>query len=349
MRLRLNLALIATGASLALAQADPIDDLVKANMAKDSVPGLALALINPKGEVEYRAYGKASLEWDVPVNSKTVFRWASMSKQFCAASILMLEAEGKLKTTDKLLTHLPEGPAEWKDITLQHILNHLSGLETPEGQFLFTRDYTWPQYIELVSKSPLPSTPGTKFAYSNPGYSLLGAVVEKVSGLPLADFVKKNIFDVYGMTSARYYKDGEVVPNRAGGYRIESGKAFNALFDRPTVYGGSGGIMGSLEDLVAWDAALRTGKFPKTIQAKMAIPGKLNDGKTTEYGCGWFLRKEGESQIQHHSGGTNGFTSFQLRDVTLGHTVFVLRNSGMGTAVNLGIDIYTQIISGKKP
>lgn len=347
MRLKAGFALILAGSALCLAKADPIDDLVKASMAKDSVPGVALAIINPKGEAEYRAYGRASLEWDVPVDSKTVFRWASMSKQFCAASIFMLEAEGKLKTSDKLLTYLPEGPAEWKDITLQHVLNHVSGLETPAGQFQFTRDYTWPQYIELVSKSPLPGAPGTKYAYSNPGYSLLGAVIERVSGLTLADYVKKNIFDVYGMTTARYYKDGEIVPNRAGGYRIESGKAFNALFDRPEVYGGSGGIMGSLEDLTAWDSALRSGRFPKSIQAKMAIPGKLNDGKATEYGCGWFLRKAGESQIQHHSGGTNGFTSFQIRDVTLGHTVFVLRNSGMGSAVSLGNDIYTFIASGK--
>lgn len=349
MRFRVNLALVLAGASFSLAQADQIDDLVRASMAKDSVPGLALAIVNPKGDVEYRSYGKASLEWDVAVTPKTVFRWASMSKQFCAASILMLEAQGKLKTTDSLLTHLPEGPADWKDITLQHVLNHQSGLETPDGLFQFTRDYTWAQYIALVARSPLPGAPGTKFAYSNPGYSMLGAVVEKVSGMPLADFVKKNIFEPYEMTTARYYQDGEIVSNRAGGYRIEAGKAFNSLFDRPTVYGGSGGIMGSLEDLVAWDSALRSGKFPKAIQAKMAIPGKLNDGKVTEYGCGWFLRKEGESQILHHSGGTNGFTSFQLRDVTLGHTVFVLRNSGMGSAVNLGIDIYTHIVSSKKP
>ncbi len=348
MRLKTGYVFILLAAAYSQAKADPIDDLVKASMTKDFVPGLGLAIINPKGEVEFRTYGRASLEWNVPVSSKTVFRWASMSKQFCAASILMLEAEGKLKTSDKLLTYLPEGPAEWKDITLQHVLNHQSGLETPAGLFQFTRDYTWSQYIALAARSPLPSAPGTKFAYSNPGYSLLGAVVEKVSGLSLASYVKKNIFDVYGMTTARYYKDGEVVPNRAGGYRIEGGKTFNALLDRPEVYAGSGGIMGSLEDLTAWDAALRTGKFPQAIQSKMAVPGRLNDGRATEYGCGWFLKKTGESQIQHHSGGTNGFTSVQVRDVTLGHTVFVLRNSSMGSAVPLGNDIHRLLAAPKQ-
>ncbi len=337
-------------ASLALAavHADPIDDLVKANMDRDKAPGCAIAIVDPQGKSEVRTYGVSSLELPLPVTPKTVFRWASMSKQFAAGSILMLEAEGKLKTTDKLLKHLPEGPKEWEAITLQHVLNHQSGIETPDGLFSFTRDYTWAQYIALAAKSPLPGPPGTKFAYSNPGYSLLGAVVERTSGTPLADFVKKRIFDTAGMADARYFNEGEVVPNRAAGYRIEGGKTFNSLFDRPMVYGGSGGVMGSIEDLIAWDKALRTGSFPQAIQAKMATPGILNDGSKTEYGCGWFLAKEGDSEIQNHSGGTNGFSSYQYRDVTKGWSVFVLKNSGMGSSIGLGKSIYQWVITNRK-
>lgn len=345
---RLISSLLLAGFSASAVHADPIDDLVKANMERDKAPGCAIAIVDPQGKAEIRTYGIASLELPQPVTSKTVFRWASMSKQFAAASIFLLEADGKLKPSDKLLQRLPEGPKEWEAVTLQHVLNHQSGIETPDGLFSFTRDYTWAQYIALAARSPLPGAPGTKFAYSNPGYSLLGAVVEKTSGISLAQFVKSRIFDPAGMASARYFVEGEVVPHRAAGYRVEGDKTFNSLFDRPMVYGGSGGIMGSIEDLVAWDKALRSGSFSKTIQAKMASPGILNDGTKTEYGCGWFLAKEGESEIQNHSGGTNGFTSYQYRDVTKGWSVFVLKNSGMGSSVGLGKAIYQWVIANRR-
>lgn len=333
-----------------LVRADAVDDLVRAEMVKSKAPGVAIAVVRDGKVVRAQAYGFANVELKVPATTDTVFRVASMSKQFCSAATMLLVQDGKAALTDSVRKWLPDAPENWQGITLHHLLSHTSGMPDlgHEDGFWFETRMTAEEFLQALYKKPVKRAPGTEFEYSNPGYSVLGIIVGKIAGSSLEEVVAERIFKPVGMDRTRYYAPNALVPNRAAGYERAGDTVQNALFLRPTMMQGSGGVMSTVLDFVKWDAALNTDKpLPKAVREVIWAPhAKTRD--EDRYGYGWVLQTDGGKRIFRHSGGTLGFTSNFVRHVDDRLSVIVLENVAGGGAVKLSEAIAAHYLR-KKP
>lgn len=318
---------LAIAAAVSATHADAIDDYIRERMEEDHVPGVCIALVSPNKEPMVRSYGYANLETQTPFTPQTVFRIASVSKQFCGYAALRAIGEGKMSLSDPVTKFFPDQPASWKQITIKDLLGHRSGI-AEVGGFSFSTDYSVPAYLKLLGDTELAEKPGETYRYNNHGYSVLGLIVGKIYGSSLPAVVKQNIFDPIGMTNTRYYDRDEVVPNRANAYRWRNGKYINPMPLRPDIFHGSGGILSTMEDMLKYDRAL----------AKQdALSHKLLEQQWTPvfggrngYGAGWFVsHPEGEKVITH-TGGTWGFTTMFRRNLTTGETFIMFRNAEGG-------------------
>lgn len=331
------------------AHADEIDDLVRAEMVKSKAPGVAIAVVKDGKVIRTQAYGLANVEHNVPATPDTVFRVASMSKQFCAAATMLLVQEGKASVKDSVRKWLPDAPESWQGITLHHLLSHTSGMPDlgHEDGFWFETRMTSDEFVKALYKKPLKRAPGTEFEYSNPGYSLLGIIVGKISGQSLEEVVQERILKPVGMDRTRYYAPYEIVPNRAAGYEKKGDVVQNALFLRPPMMQGSGGLMSTVLDFVKWDAALETEKpLSKSIRDTIWTPQAKTEDED-RYGYGWFLQTVDGKRVFRHSGGTLGFTSNFLRHIDDHLTVVVLENVAGGGAVKLSEAIAAHYLKKK--
>jgi CubicO group peptidase (beta-lactamase class C family) len=312
-------------ANAALAQSDksskPPKDIVKGeNGAKldrlltrytmYGFSGAVLVAIDGK-IILNRGYGLANREQNLPNTSDTLFNIGSLTKQFTAASILKLEAQGKLNTQDLASKYLGDFPADKAGITLHFLLTHTSGLisDGANAQLpLGNRD----EYVEAVKKTKLRSAPGEKFYYSNVGYNLLAVIVEKVSGMPFEDYLQQNLFKRAGMKNTDFVNKGRLNESLMSiGYeptaigsgilsRAEAAK-FSKWDDK-----GAGGVLTTTGDLFKWHLALEgTRILPATIKKKLYTPF------LSDYAYGWEVKKtkQGPPAIQH-GGDVPGFQSW---------------------------------------
>src|SRR6202162_4055882 len=196
---------------------------------------MGTVLVARGGEVLFsKGHGRADLEWDVPNSPSTKFRLGSVTKQFTAASILLLLERGKLKVTDPVKQHMQDAPAAWDKITIFNLLTHPSGIPN----FTSFPDYaaqepfaTTPE--KLVARfrdKPLDFQPGEKWSYSNSGYVLLGYLIEKASGETYEKFVQENIFGPLAMKDSGYDSNSAVIARRAAGYAPGKDGPVNAGF-----------------------------------------------------------------------------------------------------------------------
>jgi CubicO group peptidase (beta-lactamase class C family) len=321
-----------TGLFLALnCFADQVDDLVKGEMAKHQIPGLALEVVQHGKEVKTAAYGFANLEWNVPATPETIFEIGSVTKQFTAACILLLVEEGKLSLDDKIIKYLKNTPASWSDITVRQLLAHTSGIKNYTGLdgFELSKHLTQEQFIAKIGEVPLVFPPGEKFSYCNTGYNLLGFIIENVSGEKYLDFLSEKILRPLSMSSTTNREPSRILKLRAAGY--EQSKT-NGLVNRDVDYTdlfSAGEIVSTLGDLMKWDAALDSEKILKnSSKEQMWASSPLNDGKLTGYGFGWFLNPLNGHKNIGHSGSTSGFSASNQRFPDDGLTIVVLCNSG---------------------
>ncbi|MCX7710345.1 MAG: beta-lactamase family protein, partial [Clostridia bacterium] len=243
-------------------------------------------LIAKKGEIIVnQGYGIANYELGVPNTPKTKFTIASMSKTFTAAAILQLEEAGKLSIQDPLNKYVPNYPQGDK-IRIEHLLNCTSGIpDFTDGPDLFeiARVYRSPeQLIGLFKDKPLEFEPGSKFKYSNSGYVLLGAIIEKVADDTLDQYLMEHIFKPLNMKNTEMGDNRRIINNRASGYSVINGEIQNCDFSDSSFHFGDGGICSTAEDLYRWDRALHSGKFlTKQSLDKMFIPSR------DIFSCGW--------------------------------------------------------------
>lgn len=312
-----------------VARADRADEFVREQMAQHGISGLALRVISKGAEVKRSSYGIANVELNVPVSTNTVFEIGSLTKQFTAACILLLQQDGKLSVDDPISKHLPNAPAAWSNITVRHLLTHSSGIAsyTGHGGFELTRRLTQAQFIEAVAALPRDFAPGEQAKYCNTGYNLLGYIIENVSGRSYWSFIAERIFVPLGMNSATNRDPIIIVPHRADGYIRKDGRLRNRDSDLTDVFS-AGAIVANIDDLVRWNASLDTEKILNaSSKAQMWTPSKLNDGKETPYGFGWRIgTHEGHRNIGH-SGSTSGFSASLQRFPDDQLTVIVLCNS----------------------
>ena len=291
------------------------------------VPGAAVLVLRDGQPIVRAGYGFADLETHTPATATTNYRLASVTKQFTAASILLLAEEGKLKLTDPVRKWLPTLPKAAEPITIRHLLTHTSGLIDYEDVIpdSFKAQLHDADVLRLLeSQDRLYFHPGGDYRYSNSGYALLALIVERASGRTFATFLRERIFQPLGMNDTVAHEDGiSTVANRAFGYTEEQGRWTRTDQSQTSAVLGDGGIYSSIDDLAKWDAALYDGRLlpQKTLQAAFK-PATHTDDPEVEYGYGWRITGE----TLWHSGETVGFRNVIVRFPQRHLTVVVLTN-----------------------
>jgi len=287
------------------------------------------------GRIVYKhGYGMADLDHDVTITSSTVFHVASMSKQFTAASILLLVQQGKLSLDDDVRKYVPELPNFGSLITIRHLIYHASGLR---DQWNLLGLAGWRYSLDLITDEDVMSVittqkdlnfkPGEKHVYCNTGYTLLAIIVKRVSGMSFREFTTKNIFEPLGMNHTFFRDDhAEIVKNNAYGYEPKEGGTYRlGLTNFDTA--GATSLHTTVEDLALWDENFyhpRVGgpSFPD----QMLQRGKLNNGETLDYAFGLVLGKYRGLPTVDHGGADAGYRSDMTRFPEQHFSVAVLCN-----------------------
>jgi len=333
-------------ASFVLAQTNPqkdaVDAYVKAEMARQHVPGLALGVYRAGEIIKTQGYGLANVELNVPVKPETVFQSGSIGKQFTATAIMMLVEEDKISLGDSIAKYFSGAPASWRNIRIRNLLSHTSGLSEyesddkikPGGPVNLRQDYTEEQMVKIIESFPLDFQPGKKWAYRNTNFLLLGVVIHKVTGEFYGDFLQERIFRPLGMTSTRVISEADIIPNRAQGYQLVKGELKNQDWVSPSLNTfADGSLYFSVLDLAKWDGALYTERLlKKSSLDRMWTVAKLDNGKPNEgdYGFGWEISDLNGHRLIEHGGSWQGFTGHISRYVDDKLTVVVLTNLDSG-------------------
>jgi CubicO group peptidase (beta-lactamase class C family) len=303
-----------------------IDDLM--SRYAGALPGASLLVTQDGKAIVRRGYGYANLEKHIKAGPETNYRLASVTKQFTAACILLLKQDGKLRLEDRVRKWLPDLPASDDKITLYNLLTHSSGLIDYEDLIPANRTTQLDDADVLrmiASQQRLYFEPGSAHRYSNGGYVLLGLVVQRASGMDLADFMKKRIFEPLGMDHTLMYEHtrGPQVAHRAYGYSDMNGKWTRTDQDITSATRGDGGIYSSVDDLAKWDAALYTNKLLNADSRRMAFsPHAPTDDPDVDYGFGWRI----SGNTVWHSGESEGFRNVIIRWPKQRLAVIILSN-----------------------
>jgi CubicO group peptidase (beta-lactamase class C family) len=315
-----------------------IDEFVKAEMQRERIPGVSIAIVE-KGQLVYaKGYGLSNVEHQVLVKPETIFQSGSVGKQFTATAVMMLVEEGKVSLDEKISKYLGDVPETWQAITVRHLLTHTSGLTDYPADFDFRRDYTEDELLKRAQGIKPDFLPGEKWQYSNLGYLTLGVLIHKVTGQFYGDFLQDRVFKPLGMTTTRIISEADIIPNRAAGYRLQNNELKNQNWVSPTLNTtADGALYFTVLDMAKWDAALYGEKLlKKTTLEQMWTPVRLNNNTNYDYGFGWgFARMNGHRVIEH-GGAWQGFTSYIGRYVDDQVTVIVLDNLAGGNAGKIG-------------
>lgn len=268
-------------------------------------------LVAQHGEVIYqKAFGKANLELDVNLTPENVFQLGSMTKQFTAIAVLILEEQGKLDVKDPVSKYIPDYPSGDK-ITIHHLLTHTSGIKDfTKMKSLSTiaqKDMSPKMMVDFFKNEPADFAPGEKFEYNNSGYVLLGFLIELVSGEIYKDFIQKNIFDKAGMTQSYYASDRQVIKKRAYGYHKKEYGYVNKTAISFSVPFSSGSLMSTAGDMLKWQNALNRKLLLNEGTKKAFNKYSLNNGEEFTYGYGWHINELNGVPDREHGGSIFGF------------------------------------------
>src|SRR4030095_11530349 len=326
-------------------RADKVDDFIKAEMERQHLPGLSLAVIRDQKIVKVEGYGLANMELNVPARPDTVYKIGSVSKQFIASGILLLGEEGKISLDDNISKFLDGTPDTWKSITVRHLLTHTSGIVREAPGFDPLKIQNDADVIKSAYPLALRFAPGEKWEYCNVGYFTLAEIIRKVTGKPWADFLGERLFMPLEMNATRTTTMTDLVQNRANGYIWRNGKLQNAevyFALRP-----SGAFLSTVLDLAKWDAALYTDRVLKqSVREQMWTPVNLNNGKSHPYGFGWELSTVGSHKVVRHGGSLPGFRAALLRFVDDKLTVAVLTNGDNANPGSIALGVAAVYIPG---
>lgn len=340
-----------TGDATRQAMVAKIDSIVNKPIAAGKAAGAALAIVRGNDTIAYKGYGKADLEWDVPMVADAVFEIGSVTKQFTAAALMQLVEQGKVDLDADFTTYLPNYNTGGRKIPVRRLLNHTSGIrgytETPALTRRFREDLAGDTILALVSKEPFDFEPGTQEVYNNSAFFIAGRIVEKVSGMTYADYLKKNLFDKAGMAHTSYCNNSAIVKHRAHGYDPDSAGLTNKGYISHSWPFAAGSLCSTAGDLVAWNRALHSGKIiGAPAFAQMIAPGELGDGTKLRYASGLALSNIAGHRAIWHDGGINGFVSLNryLPDDSL-HVVLLWNSANQG--LDVGEDLVSAVLGTK--
>lgn len=325
-----------------------IEDLC-GHHANGSQPGLCVGVMQ-EGRVLYsKGFGKANLEYDIPINEYTVFHCCSITTQFTATCIALLEQEGKISVDQPVNEILPLDGDIWKKITVKHLIHMTNGLfdAYTTANFIcgireddyFTKDEFW-QFINACDW--LMSDPGTCWNYGNTGYFLLAEIVEKISGVRISEFTDKHIFKPLGMCRSLLRDDkSKIIPNRAIGYsnydylHYHDDKPYCTREDKLCINAdqmeipGAGQLWSCVHDLFLWEMNLYNNKLgyaPHRLIDKLLTAGTLRNGAKTRYAYGQFMFCKNGREHVAHGGWSGGYSCFIDRVLSKGISIIVLAN-----------------------
>jgi CubicO group peptidase (beta-lactamase class C family) len=341
-------------------KSDAAVDAVFADFAKPGSPGCSVAVARDGKLLYAKGYGVANLELDVPLSTSSVFDIGSTSKQFTAASILLLEKQGKLSINDDVRKYLPELPDYGRKISILTMLNHASGLRDYLVLFELAGENTDSvstdeEALALIARQKaLNFDPGSEWLYSNTGYFLLSVIVKRVSGKSLRDFAAENIFQPLDMTHTQY-RDSHtlLIANRALAYdAAEKGTRYtlNVSYFEQT---GDGAVHTTVGDLLKWDENFYSGKVGgKEFLAEMQQTGTLTSGKHIGYAKGLSIGAYRGLHTVRHGGSWGGYRAELLRFPDQHFSVVCLCNRSDGNPsrhANQVSEIYLGSLMKEKP
>ena len=311
-----------------------IDSLLN-KLSDSNAPGFSIGIIEDSKFVYTKGFGLTNLEYDIPNSSNSVFRIASTSKQFTAACIILLIQKDKLKLNNTIYEYFPEFPEYSKKITIRHLLNHTSGIRD-YLTLASLKDYGSNDYYNdtnimqwLVSQNELNFKPGSEYLYSNSGYWLLGQIVNKITGINMADFAKKEIFEPLGMANTHFHNDHNlIVKNRAVGYMPKVDNDYRISMTTLNMIG-DGGIFTTINDMKKWDDEFynRT-LFGDSFWKLMTTQGILNDDNKIEYAAGLFIGEYRSLKTISHGGAFVGYRAEYIRFPEQKTSIILFANRG---------------------
>jgi CubicO group peptidase (beta-lactamase class C family) len=318
-------------------------------------PGCAVSISRDGKTLVRRAYGMATLELNVAITPDTIFEAGSASKQFVAATVLLLARQGRIKLSDDIRRFLPEMPDYGSVITVADLLHHISGirdwgsLALLQGWPRNSRTATNADVLSIVSRQKaLNFAPGSHYLYSNSNYNLLVIIVERVTGRSLDEVSRAEIFAPVGMSNTRWrsnYQD--IVPGRAAAYaRDAHGNFNNQVIENAN---GNGGLLTTIDDLARWQDALDRNAFGPGFTEQMQAKGELRDGRAIGYGLGLYIMKYRGWLEVYHEGITGGYHSWVARYPEYKLAIRMLCNSSDIPARPLGRQIADMLLPASSP
>lgn len=285
------------------------DAMLKASYPADG-PGAAVVIMKGGKIIYAGSRGLADVQAKRPITPGTAFPVGSIAKQFTAAAVLKLVADGKISLDDPVTRFFPNWPQPAGSATVRQLLNHSSGIQDfskVPGWIAKNRDRPWTteQLLAVFLDLPPKAKPGAAWEYNNGGYVLLGAIVEKVAGKPWHEVIAERVFRPLGLTSMNYADRAQGIADLARGYTKADGKLQLVQRSSWSVAHAAGGLVGSVEDMAAWARALHGGKLlPPELYREMTSPARLADGSTQPYGFGLRLQKiRGKRSFVHGGAG----------------------------------------------
>lgn len=325
-----------------------VDEYMKSAVEVERFSG-SILIARDGQPIVSKSYGMANVELGVPNTPTTVFRLASLTKQFTATAIMMLQEQGKLNVNDPIGKYLADCPETWRTITIRHLLTMTSGIpgvSALELGPLRGLPVPWDQWLDATKRKPLDFAPGENFKYANSGYTLLGFIIERVTGKSYGEFLQENIFTPLGMKQSGYEDPLRIIKNRATGYRQLPGDPItNVPYAEVIRLYAAGGIYSTTEDLLLWDRALSTNKLlsQRSLDEMFTPYKEMLPGKGYAYGW-WTSRKFGRREIAH-GGNLAGFITYIARFPSDRVTVIVLSNNGRGSSGKIS-NVLSAIVFG---
>lgn len=305
-------------------------------------PGCQLAISRNGQLIFSKAWGMADLERNVPLSTRSILEAGSVSKQFTAAAILLLEQQGKLSLDDDVKKYIPELPNYGTPITLRQMLHHTSGLREwgdiaaltgwPRGKRFYTND----DVLEIIiHQKHLNNKPGAEFLYSNSNYILFAIIIQRLSGLTLAAFTQKYIFEPASMLHTQWRDNpNRIVSNRAIAYS-KSETGFEINMPNEYVYG-AGGLLTTVEDLLKWNNFYQSGKLgTSSLLQKQIQTEPLKNGVMNIYGAGLFIKKVMGWDNINHDGATASYRAYLETFPELHLSIAILSNTSQFNIVNV--------------
>ena len=329
-----------------------IDSLIL-NVLKDKAGPGGVFMVAKNGKPIYnKAFGKANVELDVNLNNENVFQLGSMTKQFTAIAILMLEEQGKLNVKHAVSKYVPDYPAG-DSITIHHLLTHTSGIKDftkmKSLRDIAQKEMTPKMLVDFFKNEPIDFKPGEKFDYNNSGYVLLGYIIELVSGESYEDFIKKHIFQKVGMNRSFYATDRQLIFKRAYGYQKKESVYVNKTVISYSVPFASGSLMSTTNDMLTWQNALTHNVLLKAETIEKAFSKyKLNSGAEFTYGYGWHIKEINGTPAREHGGSIFGFKTMGVYIPGKDIYVIGLTNCDCNSPTQLVKDIAALVLKSYK-